>query len=161
VQPIIRLDLSKIKKANKRLSRSAKDLRPVWREGAPVLRADVREALKKREGPEGKHPPHSKATLAKRRQQRKSPAAGKRWKRKLARGMLGKLWAPLTTGISPKTLLIRSRVKWSGAHQEGATVGRGVTLPERTHVYITGPFLDWILPKIEKHMGKAWYGRVL
>ena len=62
-------------------------------------------------------------------------------------------WQPLTTAISPLTLLIISRVPWAGAHQEGATVGKGVTLPERAHIYVTAPFLDWVLPKIADHMG--------
>lgn len=160
IDPVVKLNFDEVKKANGRLSRAAKDLRPVFRPGAKIWRADLREALKAQEGPEGKHPPLSAATLEMRRAQKSSPR-GKKWKRKLARGMLGKLWAPLVAAYSKERLRVFSKVDWAGAHQTGATVGHGVKLPERTHVYVTAPFLEWVLARINEHIHRAWYARPL
>lgn len=41
-----------------------------------------------------------------------------------------------------------SRIPWAGAHNEGATVGYGATLPART-------FLTWTMPRLEKFVEMA------
>jgi len=155
IDPIVKLDFSEVTQAHKRLSRAGRNLKPVWRKSAPLWKKDIRAAMKKREGPDGKHPRHAKATLAKKRQQRSSPT-GKKWKRKMARGMLGKLWAPLTLTYNREAMRLVSKISWAGAHQEGATVGRGVSLPERTHIYVTAPVLDYVLKLINRRLKKAW-----
>jgi hypothetical protein len=156
IETTVKLDLSEFKRAGKRLSYAAKDLRPVWRRTHRVWKEDIREQVKRRTGPEGKFPPLAGATQEKRRKQRASPR-GKKWKRKMARGLLGKLRFPIVVSYARQRMRAISKIDWSVAHQYGLVVGRGVRLPQRTHVYASGHFLDHVHNLIRRRLKRAWY----
>lgn len=85
------------------------------------LRDDQRDHAKAQEGPEGKWP-----------------------KRKLGgrRRVLGKLPAALKVGARSGLVYVESRVRWSGAHQDGGKVGRGAVLPERRFLWISPKMIE-------------------
>lgn len=58
------------------------------------------------------------------------------------RRILGRLPNARTAQIRGSTLYMRSRVKWSLAHQDGPTrVGRGSRIPNRQFLWISKPFM--------------------
>lgn len=52
--------------------------------------------------------------------------------------LLGRLRASLVSAVSDRVARLINRVPWSGAHNEGATVGHGAGLPRRLTLEVTG-----------------------
>jgi hypothetical protein len=80
------------------------------------LRADQRDHAKKNEGPEGRWAP--RATKSRRR-------------------LLGRLPSAIKVTSTSTSVSAVCPVSWSGAHQDGAVVGHGVTLPARRFVWVS------------------------
>jgi phage gpG-like protein len=78
------------------------------------LRADQREHAKKNEGPDGGWAPR---------------------KAKSRRRLLGRLPGAVKVTMTSTSVSAVSSVRWSGAHQDGAVVGRGVRLPARPFLW--------------------------
>lgn len=104
------------------------DLRPAWKVAKPILLADQREHAKKQEGPSGPWPALASSTKARR-------AGGRRTR---ARRMLGRLATANKTIMERRRMIMRSPIRWSGAHAEGDTVGRGARLPARPMRWASG-----------------------
>lgn len=85
------------------------------------LRADQRDHARQQEGPDGKWP-----------------------KRKLGgrRRVLGKLPAAIKVTARGSMVSAVSRASWSGAHQDGAVVGRGARLPARPFLWLSNELLE-------------------
>jgi hypothetical protein len=114
------------------------------------LHADLLDHFAAREGTDGRWPAWStghtsrrlaRGGLRKLRGGKLGPRAlTKRGERKL-RNMLGRLKAAWDARVSRDSLVFESRVPWSGAHQRGATVGRGAVLPARPFMYASWEFV--------------------
>jgi hypothetical protein len=73
--------------------------------------------------------------------------------------LLGQL--PDTVIVRQKrgSLIARSPVPWSDAHNEGATVGRGSRLPARGFVFISDPFMQLATARLADHVVGGWSQR--
>jgi phage gpG-like protein len=120
------------------MKREARDLTSAWREASPDLQKDIREHGRRKEGPDDKWPKLAKSTLKNRKAKRKR---GK----KPAVAILGKLRRNFTIEWGPKFLRARSRVLWSGVHQEGGVVGHGAVIPARPHIYAGKEFFKKLI----------------
>lgn len=132
---------------------------------ARLRRTDVRSALKrlrkpmhkdqvdhrdKQRGPRGPWAPLASTTL-----ERYARAGIRRNRRILAR-----LPNPRVTTITANSLIMRSRVKWSMAHQDGPTrVGRGSILPQRQFLWISRELRREARREFRRAMWARWLGR--
>lgn len=62
------------------------------------------------------------------------------------RPILGRIPSAQTYAVKTKgydfTLIVANRIAWSGAHNDGATVGRGAHLPQRQWLFLTQAKID-------------------
>lgn len=139
------IDLSKVFAGYKQAERRSFDLTPVFRRLIPIAKRDIRKSAVLREGPDSKWPKLAKGTLKSRRKARKR---GKR----PAKGVLGKLSRAVRVTAGRDFLRETSLIPWSGVHQDGAKVGRGATVPQRTFLYFSNQFLDLTTEAIQTHV---------
>lgn len=109
-------------------------------------------------GPDGPWPQLAPSTVARNRYARTvGKGKGRRTIRKGHGGsarlisrhkLLGRLPKARQSIVSRKSLIVRSRVKWSMAHQAGARVGRGSLLPRRQ--------FEWISPWLKRQVVAAF-----
>lgn len=143
MEPVVSIDLEDVFDGFDELSRAGRDLRPVWRELKPVLKADLRMHT---EGPDGPWPPRAKTPRARR---------GRRRRRR--RGpLLGRLKTAFQFEFDHKQLRAVNRIPWSGAHQTGAVVGKGVELPQREFAYASDEFIELMVKRILEHVTRRW-----
>jgi len=152
--PDIRLDLEDIYDGFDAMKRQARNLTKVWQKLEPVAKRDQHEHARLQEGPDARWKPIAKTTRGQRLRSRRKAAAkrGKRIPKRVTRKVLGKLPKAISIRFNRDTFLTISKVPWSAAHQEGATVGRGVQLPKREHVYFSAQMLDRVRDEIVKHV---------
>lgn len=110
------------------MEHKARALGSVMRSLVKPLRDDQRNHKRAREGSAGAWQPLAASTIA---------AASSHGKRKSARSILGKLPSAVQYKTTPMSVSGMSRVAWSGAHQDGATVGHGAKLPAREFLWIS------------------------
>lgn len=145
----VSFDLEDVLDGFNEMSRAGRDLRRAWRELKPVLKVDIREHFRAREGPDGKWPPLAAST----KEKRKAARGGRRRRG----GLLGKLRTAFTIEFDEKELRAESRVpEWASAHQDGATVGRGAKLPKRTHIWMSNEFIDRAVERLIEHITRRW-----
>lgn len=120
-------------------------LGPVFSAAKPLMRADQKEHRQAKVGPEGSWAPRSAATIA--------AAHGKR---KLAKNLLGKLPTAVTYTADATSLTAESRAKWSAAHQDGAVVGHGAKLPQRTFLWMSEKFIELADDLVGRALLAAW-----
>ncbi len=164
----IEIDLRALDKAMKRAEKAGVDLRPVFAKLRTPLRKDQKDHMRTQSGPSGKWPGLSTATREKRLKKGGRRGAltkkGKRRKsskRKLNFMLTSKLLKGAKIKVRPNQISIASKVPWSGAHQEGGRVGRGVTLPEREFMWVSDPLFRQAQRKFAKHLASAFEGRKL
>lgn len=154
------IDLEDVIEGFDAMSRAGRNLHPVFRPLEPVLKADIRAHFDLREGPDGPWPPLAAATQAKRRQdavRRGKPRRTKSGRKSRAVAKpLNRLKTSFTVRSGRDFLRGKSKVKWSGAHQDGATVGHGAELPARTHMYASDLFMDICVSRILNWVGNAF-----
>jgi phage gpG-like protein len=111
------------------MERRGKSPGAAFRKIRPHMQRDQREHAQRREGPEAKWAQRAPSTLAKFKRGKTG--------RRLVRRPMGKLPGAVTYSASDKGVFGRSRVRWSGAHQEGARIARGNVLPARPFLWIS------------------------
>lgn len=111
------------------------DLIKAYKEMQGPARHDQRDHDNKDRAPDGPWPGLAASTVARRARMARS----KRRRRKPHK-LLGRLPRAMQNIVSSRSLIVRSRVKWSMAHQKGAIVGRGARLPRRQFMWIS----DWL-----------------
>lgn len=104
------------------------DIRAAFGKLRRPMHADQRDHRDKQRGPRGPWAPLAATTLA------RYARMGIRRNRRV----LAKLPNPRVTTITASALVMRSRVAWSLAHQDGPTrVGHGAILPQRQFLWIS------------------------
>lgn len=127
------------------MKRAGSNLQPVFRELGKPLRQDLKERGRSKMGEDGPWAPRAPATVERDKRGKTVKRKGgksRTFKRRRKRHLLGKLPTSVSTRSSRKQLLGQSRIPFSGAHQDGERVGRGVVLPARSHVYFSDKILD-------------------
>jgi hypothetical protein len=115
---------------------AAVKVREVFKELRKPALIDQRQHDQAARGPDGRWPPLAASTLARRARMTKTKSGRKRKPNKL----LGRLPKAMQSIVNTRSLIVRSRVKWSLAHQRGARVGNGAILPRRQFMWIS----DWL-----------------
>lgn len=118
-----------------RMARRGRSLGGAFRKIKPMLRADQKEHAAKASGPDGPWPPRASSTMARTRRGKRRHLGRRR--RKSSRRPLGKIVTAVTFSASVRGAFGKSKIPWSDAHQDGARVGRGATLPARPFFYIS------------------------
>jgi hypothetical protein len=104
------------------------DFKKVFKRLRKPMHKDQADHRDKQRGPRGAWPPLASTTLA------RYARLGYRKNRRI----LNRLPNARKTSFSDKELRMKSRVRWSMAHQDGPTrVGRGSILPQRQFLWIS------------------------
>lgn len=72
------------------------------------------------------------------------------------RRILARLPNARQTIVSSKALIMRSRVKWSMAHQAGARVGRGALVPQRQFFWLSRAFIVESKHEFRRALRERW-----
>jgi hypothetical protein len=133
------------------LSRLRKtDVRGALRKLRKPMHKDQRDHRDRQRGPRGPWKALASTTL-----ERYARAGIRRNRRILAR-----LPNPRTTTVTASALIMKSRVKWSMAHQDGPTrVGHGAILPQRQFMWISRELLREAKREFRRAMWARWLGR--
>lgn len=165
------LDDRKVRRALRKMDQHRKALGKVFRQLRPVLREDLLNHAEAEESPDGKAwAPRAPSTLAKvekrastytqtHRQRRKRKMHGPLRESKSTTRMtnlLGQLPLSVNTGARKASLRARSKVKWSGVHNEGGVVGNGAHLPAREFVGFSSEFLATAQEELEDFVHEGW-----
>lgn len=142
------LDLRDVFDGFRDINRAARNLRPVFRTLAPIMKKDQQEHFRLKVGPDGAWPKKAASTRARNKFLRKG--------RKPRAALLGIMRTAFSVEFSRSELTAISKIPFSGAHQDGARVGRGVNLPKRTHHYMSSDFLVVADRQISQHVFGAW-----
>lgn len=145
IEPTLDIDLDDVVDGFDDMIKAGRDFKPVFRRAGKRLRREIFISGSRKEGPEGKWDPLSKATLKRRREKRKRG-------QKPAVAILGKLRRAISIEYDNGAIRAVSKIPWSGVHQEGGTVGRGSVIPARPHVYANDAFMDYLVEEIVKHI---------
>ncbi len=158
-------DLSDVDRAIETAEDRAKRLAPAFRELAKPMRTDQREHAKDERGPSSKWPPRSPFTEARRRDRNRGARTTKAMRmislakfrrRPTPAKLLGRLPAAFVVTTSGTFVRATSRVAWSGAHQAGARVGRGVRLPQRVFLWLSDRLVTKAREVLTEHVLKGW-----
>lgn len=122
------------------------DLRPAWKEARAPLREDIKDHRKKKEGPDGTWAPRASSTNQRRMSSRKGRP----------RNILGRLPTALKTQSDRRRVAMISRVKWSGAQQDGDVVGHGARLPARVFLWASDHVVEVISAIVVKTLAAAF-----
>lgn len=140
-----------------RMAKQGRTLGKAFRILKPDLRADQKDHAARASGPDGAWPARATATASKlARSSRRY--LGKR-RRKSSKRPLGRLVTAVMYMASNAGLVARSRVPWSGVHQEGGKVGRGATIPARPFLWISERMLIRSVEVISRVVAYAMEGR--
>ncbi len=134
-----RVDLADVLDGLRQMKWAAEEERLFFRAQKKPARDDQREHARDQEGPDGPWPKR----------------ASKRSRRKI----LGRLPRALRVRVERDRLVIESRVRWAGAHQEGARVGRGAQLPKRTFLFWSADFIGEAAQMWLEHVARKWERR--
>lgn len=147
----LRPSTRELERALASMMRWGRDLTPLMRELRKPVLHDQADHRKRTAGPDGKWAPRSPFTRAR-------AAARTKSGRKRGRGrLLGKLPGALNVSIERRRLLVISRVKWSGVHQDGAgKTGHAPSIPARTFLWISGKALRQIERTVIDMATKEW-----
>lgn len=146
-----------------RLSRI--DTLKAFKELRGPARLDQRHHDRNTEAPDGRWPPLAASTIARNRYRR--TVKGAKGRRTTRRGgarslsshkLLGRLPTALQAIVSPTSLIIRDRVKWSMAHQASAIVGHGARLPRRQFLWISDWLKDFTRKQFQRLLITTFYG---
>ncbi len=119
------IDLSAVE-AGLRGMASQIPMRKTFIELKKPLRVDQKDHAKSKAGPEGAWVPRSLHTQPKRARRR----------------LLGRLPNAVSYTTTATSLTAKSRIAWSGVHQDGGTAGRGSRIPARPFLWISSTVLD-------------------
>lgn len=161
----IKIDDTDVIRAINSMSDAGKNFPKVMRQTSNDLRRTLGSLAANQTGPDGRWDDREEGAdaRAKRRQAKvkrgRKSKAGKRSGARQSVSFLGgkKLLGQLPDTVSYKadalSATARSPVPWAGAHNEGATVGRGSKLPKRTFV--------WVPPEVLQRLVKRMLEKVI
>ena len=141
------VDIGDVETGLDAMERRARALGPVMKSLTKPLRDDQKNHKRAQSGPSGSWARRSEATIA-----------AKHGKRKLPRTILGRLPTAVSYKTTPSSVTGTSRVRWSGAHQDGATVGHGARLPAREFLWISDEMMTLADNEIADAMVRAFGG---
>lgn len=153
-----RIDTHEVEHALERLSRAGNDLRPIFNAARRRFRADQKDHADRQQAPEGRwqswSPRYVQSLQARpgRRKFRAHRAGPVRVRGKI----LGRLPKAFKIVVGRDFLRATSRVPWSGAHQRGDVVGRGVHLPRREFLWVSEKLLHEVVTIAVARFGAAW-----
>lgn len=127
----ITVDLGDVEEGLAAMEHRARALGPTLHSLAKPMKDDQRNHKVAKEGPDGAWPARAASTIAR--------AHGKR---KLPRSPLGRLPTAVKWDVGPSSISGTSKVRWSGAHQDGDRVGRGSKLPARPFLWLSDEFVN-------------------
>ena len=143
---IVRLGLSTINRVL--ASMRDPDLKGAFNLARKPARQDIRAHAKAAAGPDGSWPARSPLTSV------------RKGKRKRARKLLGKLPAAIMTTTTRRSLILTSRAKWSGIHQDGGTAEHGARIPARPFLWASQGLAERIAGLVARGLvqafGRAW-----
>jgi phage gpG-like protein len=169
-----RIDLRDVENGLRAVQRAGGDLREVFAELKPFIRADISHHFDAQEGIEQDWAPLAQSTRDKiqgrftggsrdLKRFKYSKKGGFQLRAKYSKRMERRMTKPLfrlkgqtSYHINRASLRAVSRVPWAAAHDLGAVVGRGSRLPERSFMWISWPVLDRAIKIAEDHLHKAW-----
>lgn len=141
----MRLEMGEVEEALREMVRRGQDLKPAMK----IIRREMREELLDNAmngvGPDGPWAPRAPSTVAARRK-----GSGR------AKRLLGRLPSVVQYTHDNARVTATSRARWSGAHQEGSTVGRGARLPARTFLWISDNLLQVSKRVLERFLINGW-----
>jgi phage gpG-like protein len=141
-----RVELEAVYTAFRGLLATAKDHRAAFRDAVKPLRADQRAHAKAKMGPDASWPSRSPLSRA------KSGAKARTRRRRL----LGRLPTALMSKVSPTSLQLISRAKWSAVHMTGGRVGHGAKLPARPFLWASDAVLETIAKIFARRFEVRW-----
>lgn len=127
----VTVDIGDVEEGLAAMERRARALGPTMRTLVKPMKDDQRNHKSAKEGPDGSWPARAASTIAR--------AHGKR---KLPRNPLGRLPTAVAYAVTPSSITGTSKVRWSGAHQDGDRVGRGSRLPARPFLWLSDEFVN-------------------
>lgn len=142
---VSKLDAREVEKSLAELERRGQNPLPAMRVIRMEMRTDQRDHASGKEGPDGKWPPRSAATIKAARKGSGRP-----------RRFMGRLTTAVDYLAQHKQVIGRSKIPWSGAHQEGATVGKGVKLPARPFLWISDRLLEVSARVLTRFIVNGW-----
>jgi phage gpG-like protein len=160
------LDVTQVERAMADVEARAKRLAPAFRELRRPLRADQRAHARDEEGPDGRWPPRSPFTEA-RRQARNRTVRNHRFdvlrrgearRRSTPKQLLGRLPAAILVKVGELYIRATSRAAWSGIHQYGGNAGRGrrVRIPARPFLWLSDGLLRTARDVLGTYVVKGW-----
>lgn len=152
------LDKRDVEQALDRLLAAGENLRPVFERAKKRFRDDQREHAERQEGPQGSWQRWSPRTVL---AMQARPGRRKFGRHKIGpvrvRGrILGRLPRSFKITTGRTWIKATSRVPWSGAHQQGAVVGRGSVLPRREFLWVSQRLLRVVCDIAEQRFGAVW-----
>lgn len=141
------IDIGDVEKGIEAMERRGRTLHPAFSELKKPMRSDQKEHGKQQRGPFGTWARRASSTIEAYRERRKRVPRP-----------LGKLLSAVQTRANAWSVSVESRVAWSDAHQEGATVGRGVRLKARPFLWLSKKFLDTAEDVFERVLLAAYGG---
>lgn len=161
----VNLDFAELDRAIETLEQRAARLGPAFRELRKPFRGDQHGHARGEEGPGGKWPARSPLTEARRLARNRGVrmtkamkviALKKPTKRATPRRILGRLPGAVMYKVGELFIRATSRAKFGGAHQKGATVGRGSKLPARMFLWISDGLLSTARDVLGNYVVKGW-----
>jgi phage gpG-like protein len=139
-----RFDARALERALDEMARRGAHGTAFFRELAPRARQDQREHAKQKQGPEAPWKPRDEKTATRLRRKRKR------------RPLLGRLPGAIQVKVHPDAIEIRSRVAWSGIHQEGGQANHGAEIPARPFLWWSPDFLGDAEEAVVLYVTRNW-----
>lgn len=142
------IDLKVVEEGLDELLRSGRSAARVLGAFKTTARKDQASHGKARESSSGaKWAPRSAAT---------TQGRGKRRARIRRRRLLGRLSTALNITTTPSSLVVTSKIPWSGIHQDGGTAGRGSRIPAREFLWWSEELLERVAFAIVSNTMERW-----
>jgi len=159
-------DLTQVDRAMADVEARAKRLAPAFRELRRPLRVDQRAHARGEEGPDGRWPPRSPFTEARRQSRNRSVKThrfdvlrrGEARRHSTPKHLLGRLPAAILVTVGELYVRATSRAAWSGVHQYGGNAGRGrrVRIPARPFLWLSEGLLRTARDVLGSYVLKGW-----
>lgn len=167
----IKVDTTDVEKGIDAMRAKARRMGEVMRALKGPFRKDLVAHQKAQSGPDGAWPKRSRATqerFEKRnkkfrtsftRRKSKRGAGAKVVTRQAIQEPLGVLPRAVKASARSTQVLVQSVVPYASAHNDGATVGRGVRIPRRELFFASDDMLSLTVRSIEEHVISGWDGK--
>ncbi len=162
----VKVDLRDVYKGFDSVKRRSKAVGPALRQMRAVLLADQRDHAQKQAGPDGGWDPLQSATTTTRKRTRArnkrnkfTPLRQGQKRKRVATRILGRLPTAFSVKYTPTSIMVESKIEWSGVHQDGGKVGRGAEIPARPFYWLSDKAKQEALKLLVRHCWKGWAKR--